>query len=278
VFWDLSKTTLEIAFASPTTGPGLLTQSFFCQYLTSTLLFDKLSMQINEVEVSDEASGNLDVSDATKIMLGQRYCPYPYGGSHKQTPFTSVQTPPNAAVVITNNSAATPLNGLGECEINDSIYQSGIGSLPAVTKGQLINRFRTVDWYRMLVLECQGGKGVYKLMPQHPLWNADNGVLLPAVFNTKIELSKARGSNIFEYATTHSQADAEAGYPAFQPTIEPLAHKSACSYSSEVNGSGAIADAKKFPIQYEGRATWQSLCKAQTTPHCSIARLYLSMF
>ena len=62
VFWDLSKTTLEIAFAD--TGSAKA-ESFFCKYLTSSLFFDKLSMQLNGVEISDEASGNLDVSDAS---------------------------------------------------------------------------------------------------------------------------------------------------------------------------------------------------------------------
>ena len=45
-------------------------------------------MQINGVEISDEASGNLDISDATKIMLGQPYTPCPYGGGYKQNAVT----------------------------------------------------------------------------------------------------------------------------------------------------------------------------------------------
>ena len=123
VFWDLSKTTLEIAFSD--TGSALA-ESFFCKYMTSTLFFDKLSLSLNGVEISDEASGNLDVSDVTKIMLGQPYCPYPYGGSYKQNAFPSVQAPPNAALTITNNSYAIPLNGLAECELADTIYTSPV--------------------------------------------------------------------------------------------------------------------------------------------------------
>ena len=91
-----------------------------------------------------------------------------------------MQDPANAALTITNNSYAVPINGYGECEIADTIYQSGVRSLPAVTEGQLINNSRSVARYMTLVKRCQGGKGVYKLMPQHPLWNADNGVLMPA--------------------------------------------------------------------------------------------------
>ena len=219
VFWDLSKTTLEIAFSD---SNSVVAESFFCKYLTSCLFFDKLSLSLNGVEISDEASGNLDISDATKIMLGQTYCPYPYGGGYKQNAVTSVQTPANAALTITNSSFALPLNGLFECELADTIYQSGVGSIPAITEGQLINDGRSVGRYMKIVKRCQGGKGVYKLMPQHPLWNADNGVLLPAVFNTKLELSKSRGSNLFEYATTHAAGDVTAGFPAFSPTIESI--------------------------------------------------------
>ena len=52
VFWDLSKTTLEIAFSDPGSAAA---ESFFCKYMTSTLFFDKLSMQINGVAVTAPA-------------------------------------------------------------------------------------------------------------------------------------------------------------------------------------------------------------------------------
>lgn len=100
-------------------------------------------------------------------------------------------------------------------------FWSGVGSLPAVTRGQLVNAERLfADRYRVFVDDVQGGNVVYKLMPQHPLWNKDNGVLLPAVFNTKIELSKSRGSNLLEHNTTR-QAGA-AGAAVFQSTIESI--------------------------------------------------------
>ena len=219
VFWDLSQTTLEIAYTR--NNLGALNLSFFSQFMTSCLFFDKLSLQINGVELSDEASANLDISDATKIMLGQPHTPYGYGGSYKTVTSECTQNPANADLTITTASSVFPTNGIGECEIADTIYESGVGSLPAVTRGQLVNAERCfADRYRIFVDDVQGGKGVYKLMPQHPLWNKDNGVLLPAVFNTKIELSKSRGSNLFEYATTH-QAGA-AGDAVFQPTVESI--------------------------------------------------------
>ena len=48
------------------------------------------------------------------------------------------------------------------------------------------------------------------------------GFCYPPCLTPKLELSKARGSNIFEYATTHAKGDIVAGYPDFQPTIESI--------------------------------------------------------
>lgn len=207
VYYSLADYSLEINMTRNNIGD--LAHSFLAQHMTSCLLWDKVSCFLSGVEISDECTGNQHFSDATKIFLSQEHTQVPYGGNYFQPAGTT--------------DGSRPLNGATECEFPTSVMQSGVGSIEAVTDGQLVRAIRPgANRYRLFVDKAQGGEFTIKYMPQHPLLTNDQQVLLPASLDQKWEFHKARGrsgNTSFEFATTHSGA---VGAAAFNPTVNSI--------------------------------------------------------